>query len=128
MIVGTLTKNRNGESYGWWLPFTIESCYLGTDEDGDARTAPVAAEVDPKTVIKRTKLAATEAKALGILHDVVAEGGPGVSANGQQWSFMDVQIPDGPTVTVETWKVACSARMLAASDDPQSKRGHSAGR
>ena len=54
MTGGTLTKNRNGES-GAALAFRIEAECIGTDDDGDALTAPVAVPSDAADDTRRPR-------------------------------------------------------------------------
>lgn len=72
-----LTKNRNG-SCDAALSFLIETETLGIDEDGDAITAPVAAETEPDAAAaargREAALPDTQALLLRELKSIISEG------------------------------------------------------
>ena len=70
IIRGKLTKNRNG-TCDRDIAFRIEVERLGTDEDGDPITAPVADELDARSApTKHVKLTDRERAVLGIVRDM----------------------------------------------------------
>jgi hypothetical protein len=109
---GTVTvsfgKNRNGPSFGVQMAFAIETEVIGSDEDGDDITAPVAVESGaPRRLGPR--LTAAERKAVGFLADVLNEQGkplplgPGFAAN-----------LNGTDEAV--WRHACEDRRLSTAE------------
>ncbi len=118
VVTVTMGKNRNGESFGQEMCFGFESVRIGTDQDGDPVTRPVAVEIDPGTV-KRTKaLAPTQRKALTILEELVAEGGPDVQATPDEMNWAGVAFGGSHSVPRITWQVACEARGLSTASKP----------
>jgi hypothetical protein len=104
-------KNRNGPAVAAW-PFAIKAVELGTDDEGDVVTAPVADMLpDNPDMSARVRLSAQTALALRYLHDaIIAEGGTLPAAPG----FPPAPHPGVP---LECWRDACRDRALAAGDE-----------
>ena len=118
VVTVTMGKNRNGEAFGQELCFTFESVRIGTDEDGDPITRPVAIEVDPRTV-KRTKaLSPTQRKALTILEELVAAGGPEVQETANDMTWAGVAFGGSHNVPRTTWQAACELHGLSTASKP----------
>ena len=108
-----LGKNRNGSSLDGFA-FTIRAEDLGTDEDGDRITAPVAEEAEaggrgarPLTPQQRT--------ALRMLTDVALAEGVPLPAS---W----LMPADLRAVPIERWAAECETRHLSASPEPRSRK------
>ena len=100
VVRGKMTKNRNG-SCERDIAFRIGTECVGTDEDGDPVTAPVAIELAPGATPKREKLTGGERAARKILDDLSAFG----------------------TVTEQVWRAACvDARTVSGSDELKSRQ------
>ena len=116
LIRASFTKNRNGPSDGV-LAFTIRAVTLGTDDDGDAITAPVC---DPADGAAPTgpRLSMAERTARGILYDLIAgEGVPLPTGSGFPSDALR-------GVKMDRWQAECLARHLSsAKDDEGRKRG-----
>jgi hypothetical protein len=110
----SLGKNRNGPSVGETMAFRIESVAIGTDEDGDAITAPLAVETDAAENSRSDKLTDTEQRALEILAEVLAAGGPDV-VSGQTWTGYGLPLSDKIGVNEDEWREACEARNLSSA-------------
>jgi ABC-type uncharacterized transport system YnjBCD ATPase subunit len=112
----TLGKNRNGTTLAPFA-FTIRAEELGTDEDGDAITAPIAeeAEAEGERKLGRAKLTPRERTALRFLHDAIAEAGDPLPA---AWTM-----PEGlRAITITRWAEECERRNLTASDNAKNRR------
>lgn len=108
-----LGKNRNGTTLQP-LAFTIRAEVLGTDEDGDPITAPVAEETEGDAP-RRARLSPRERTALTFLHDAIADAGEPLPA---AW-----RMPSGLRgVTLARWAAECERRGLTLSDNPKSRR------
>ncbi len=108
-----MTKNRNGPSDGV-ITFEIRAVTLGTDEDGDPITAPVAYPVEGSRA-KGPKLAPQERTALGFLYDLLArEKEPLPSADGFPTAAMS-------GVKLASWRTECETRHLSGSDNSESR-------
>jgi hypothetical protein len=118
LVRGTLTKNRNGPC-DVSLAFSIRSHRIGTDEDGDAITAPVLEEADPDDADKSgaVRLSRAEAMALGWLHDtVVSEGRPLPAGDGWPSASGILGVP------VDRWRSECVSRGLSTGEAADSHR------
>jgi len=105
----TFGKNRNGPSDGVCHSFTIEAVAVGTDEDGDEITAPVAVECGGTAGPRPVKLSPSEKTARRFLADLLVEqgrlmpGGPG--------------FPTEMKGTEETaWRQSCESRRLSTAE------------
>jgi KaiC/GvpD/RAD55 family RecA-like ATPase len=104
-----LTKNRHGPS-GPLGGFLIDSQVLGTDEDGDPVTAPIAVELpdasraEYRRRAKAPKLLPKQAAAMRLLTAMLAT--------------------PGATATLSTWRKACAAdsRIIASDATADTKR------
>jgi hypothetical protein len=98
IIRGKLVKNRNGPCDAM-LAFRIRSDLIGDDEDGDAVTAPVAAEVESAGLKRTGKLPRAAAGALYVLREMIV-------AN------------DGRPIAEHVWRDACvgNPRVSAAPE------------
>lgn len=104
VIRAKLTKNRNG-SCGLDIAFKIEAMTLGTDEDDDEITAPIAAELPPQAGRRLPALKPTEKLALGILRQI------GDAA------------PDGEIASDRAqWLSKCEEARLSGSESAKSRR------
>lgn len=104
---GTLTKNRNGPS-GRFAGFKIKPVAIGTDEDGDPITAPIADEAigDRRAA---DKLPPAAAAALNVLRELARDSG--------------ATMPDGRvTVAEDAWRAACDDRRVSTADTPKNRR------
>lgn len=107
-ILVRLGKNRNGPAYDDSMGFTIRSVRIGTDEDGDSIFAPVAAEVDGKSV-PSSRVPKSHTMALGFLADLVASQGQPLPATDG--------FPDGVRgVSEEAWRAECDQRRLSTAE------------
>lgn len=102
VIRGKLAKNRNGPCDGA-LAFRITAPVIGQDEDGDAITAPLAAELDKAEAAQRgPRVSPTEKRALDVLRDLVA-------------------INAGEPVSDGAWRERCESERLSTSDNPDNR-------
>ncbi len=108
-VTGSLSKNRNGPSDGV-LSFTIRGADIGTDEDGDAITAPVLSEGDAISKPTKKPLTPAEATARSILADIIALDGKPLPTGDQ--------FPNGMRGSSEdAWREECEARRLSTADN-----------
>ena len=107
-IGARMTKNRNGPAYGGGMAFQIKSVRVGTDEDGDAITAPVAYEVDGAELAPKRK-PNTDAVAMGFLAALMA-------TEGQPLPTLDGYPPGLRGVTEEEWRRACDSQRLSTAE------------
>ena len=110
-----LGKNRNGSSLDGFA-FTIRAETLGTDDDGDEITAPIAeeAETEAGRAGRGKDLTGQQCTALRLLHDVVSKEGVPLPA---AW-----QMPaDLCAVPIQRWAAECEARHLSASPEARSR-------
>jgi hypothetical protein len=108
-VRGSLSKNRNGPCDAT-LAFSIRSRWIGTDEDGDAITAPVLDEAaeDEATAPAGPKLNSTEAAARQYLIDVINRAGKPLPAG---------EFPANTRgVTLTEWHTECVARRLSTAE------------
>jgi hypothetical protein len=103
VIRGVLGKNRNGTT-DRPLAFRYVAVTLGTDEDGDAITAPRAVEISADMVQqpRRLKLSPAAKNVLRVLREMVAAGGP---------------------VREDAWRDRCeNERAASTAEDPDSRK------
>ncbi|MGE0418518.1 MAG: AAA family ATPase [Acetobacteraceae bacterium] len=100
VIRGVLGKNRNGPA-DRRIAFRAEAVSLGQDEDGDDITAPLAVPVDGPAGRRVERLPRTEAAALAVLRDLIADNG-------------------GP-VDEATWRRECDNRRVSTSDNAKNR-------
>lgn len=101
IVRGRLGKNRNGTE-DRDIAFRIGVAMLGTDDDGEPVTAPVARELTGQPqAAAQPKLSPSETAAL----DVLTELQPGAAG-----------------VAEDAWRAACEERRIAASDNPRNRR------
>ncbi|MBL6082484.1 AAA family ATPase [Belnapia sp. T18] len=110
-------KNRNGPS-GHAFDFEVEVVHLGTDQDGDPITRPIAVEADEaastQASSKRRSLSKRDSTALGFLHDLLCtEGKPLPPA----WGMAS----DLRCVPLTRFKEECERRGLSASNDARNR-------
>ncbi|HTJ91248.1 MAG TPA: AAA family ATPase [Acidocella sp.] len=114
LVAGKLVKNRNG-SPDHPLAFRIDVERLGTDEDGDPITAPIASEVDASAMRPGKKLSRSQAAALDDLRDMS--------------SASDTEAPDGSgarAVSETAWRETLREnRRVCASDSERARRSGS---
>ena len=109
-----MTKNRNGPSDGV-ITFEIRAVTLGTDEDGDPITAPVAYPVEGGRT-KGPRLSPQERTALGFLSNLIAsEGEPLPTGAG----FPSVSLRGAK---LDRWRAECEAHHLSVAPDPASRK------
>jgi hypothetical protein len=106
-IRAKLLKNRNGDT-SREVAFRIGVANLGTDEDGDAITAPVAVEVMADRAPKRPKLNRQQAIAWGEFVKLEAETPPDTAGI--------------RSVSLHLWKENCGLAALSASSNRDSQR------
>lgn len=97
----TLSKNRNGPS-GTACAFSIDTEDMGTDEDGDAITAPVAKEEDrtERTKSKMSGMSGPQRTALEMLERAIIDTGKPSPAS--------TDIPSGVLVVpLKSWRTNC---------------------
>ena len=101
IIRGSLVKNRNGgchETLAFRIPAAGVS--VGTDEDGDPVTAPIAIEVTAAAAAG-PKLTALQGRVLGVLRDMIEDGG---------------------FVSEDEWRDECDARRVSTSESAKTRR------
>jgi hypothetical protein len=113
-VRGAMTKNRNGPCDAA-LAFTIRSRWIGTDEDGDAITAPVLDEAGDDDAAAPTgpKLTPNEAAARQYLVDVMSRAGKPLPAG---------EFPANTHgVTLTEWHTECVARGLSTAETAKAR-------
>jgi hypothetical protein len=111
-VAGSLTKNRNGSS-DVTISFAITATQIGTDEDGDAITAPTLTEQAAKAPGKRLLTPAEEA-ARRYLADVLATEGKPLPAG--------ADYPKGMRgVSEEAWRAECETRRLSTAETEENR-------
>lgn len=109
IIRGKLVKNRNGPCDAT-LAFRIRSAQIGTDEDGDLITAPVAVEVDERQEKpQEPKLSRSAAAALDVLEELAKLSGE-PTADGRS------------PVAVEDWRAECVDNFRVSSSPDREAR------
>jgi hypothetical protein len=106
VVRGKLVKNRNG-ACDETIAFRIAAVNVGTDEDGDAVTAPIAQELATAHA-KPDKLPRAAKAALEVLREQVA--------------LIGKPMPDGTVAVPETeWRRECDDRRISTSDDREGR-------
>jgi hypothetical protein len=114
IVAVTFGKNRNGPSYGTNMSFTIDSLCVGTDEDGDEITAPLAVESMSAASNARSRLTPRESRAVTFLADLINDQGRTLPT-GPGW-------PENLAGVSETdWREACDERRLCTSDEKKNR-------
>jgi hypothetical protein len=121
VVTVTMGKNRNGESFGQEMCFGFESVRIGTDQDGDPVTRPVAVEVDPGSVKKQRALAPSERAALAVLEGIVAEAGPDVQMVPADMTFAGILFGGAASVPRDIWAAACDMKGISSATKPQDR-------
>ena len=112
-VAGTFTKNRNGPSDAT-LGFAINAVRIGTDEDGEAITAPALTEQDGARTPGKRLLTSTQQTARDFLADTIARDGQPLP-NGDDY-------PAGLRgVAEEAWRAECETRRLSTAETEESR-------
>ncbi len=115
IVRGKLGKNRNGPC-DVTLEFSIRSVCIGTDEDGDAITAPVAQEMDEQDRAPRNKPKLTKAEntAKRYLADLLCDQGKPLPI-GPNWPMGLLGVPE------TEWRAVCESRRLSTAEKPDDR-------
>lgn len=110
-VAVTFSKNRNGTSDAV-LGFAIKGAELGTDEDGDAISAPILEEQAEASQAAKPTLSPLEKAARGYLAEVAARDGKPLPAS--------PEFPRGIGllgVSEDAWGAECESRRLSTADN-----------
>jgi hypothetical protein len=106
VIRGKLVKNKRG-SLDHTLAFRIDAPTIGTDEDGDPVTAPIAFEVN-EAAAPADKLPKMAKAMLTVLREMIARDG--------------MRLEDGRAAVAEsTWRTVCDERRLSGGETADSR-------
>ena len=94
---------------------------IGTDEDGDPITRPVAIESEAGATRKQQALSPTERKALAVLEDLVAAGGPDVQHVPLDMTFGGIFFGGAASVPRNIWGTTCELKGLSSATKPQDR-------